>query len=114
MSLEPPNPDHLDQLLSKHLASTLDPQRGKALKAFRASLAKETQTAPGKGIPSSKASDGNPGFSFATAQERAKSTKRFTVNRFLFTAVTSLLAACIAVVVTLHMNQRKNNTGASP
>lgn len=73
--------EKFEELVSRQLSAELEPQRGKALAAFRAHIAAEgTGPAP---IPISR---GRSGKSLA-----------------LWAGVPSLLAACVAVVVTLQV-----------
>ena len=79
----PPTPsdEKLEALLSSHLHATLDPQRGRALDAFRAHLAQEEAPAS---IPISR----------GVVPKRAL---------WYWAGVPSLVAASLAVVITLQM-----------
>ncbi len=72
--------EKFEEMISRQLTAELEPQRGKALATFRAHLAAEA-AAPAP-IP--------------IAQGRSRRTLA------LWAGVPSLMAACIAVVVTLH------------
>jgi hypothetical protein len=79
----PGGPDKLDELLTNHLSVSLEPQRGRAAAAFRAKLAQLPQEAPAP-IPISR----------GVVPKRAL---------WYWAGVPSLVAAGLAVVVTLQM-----------
>lgn len=87
MTMTPPNPDsptpgerdEVAGLLTAHLVATLEPQRGRALAAFRLASA----------APDTSITQGNP-----------RPISRRTL--WLWAGVPSLLAACLALVVTLQ------------
>jgi hypothetical protein len=73
--------EKFEELVSRQLTAELEPQRGKALAAFRAHIAAE-----GAGPAPIPISRGRSGKSLA-----------------LWAGVPSLIAACVAVAVTLHV-----------
>jgi hypothetical protein len=87
----PPSPDKLDQLLAKHFDSTLEPQRGRALAAFR------RQTA----APQSAANP--PAAPAPTPAGPARPIRMISRRTIWISAgISSLLAACLALVVTMQ------------
>ncbi len=91
MTLHMP-PDKLDDLLSDHLATTLDPQRGRAAAAFRAHLATRSPTTS------------------ASFWRREVSRKAL----WYWAGVPSALAACVALALTLHFVQPGNDVSSHP
>ena len=84
--LPPINPDKVEQLIGEHLQRTLEPQRGRAVAAFRA------QTKAGGVAPSVIHFD----------EARRDSIRMLRI----WAGAASALAACLAVVVTLqHVRQ---------
>jgi len=77
--------EKFEELLTQELSSAIEPQRGKALAAFRAHLAEESQ----RPVIAGSLKD----------QSREISRKEF----WFWSCVPSLAAACLAVVVTLKM-----------
>jgi hypothetical protein len=87
------SPDNLDTLLSEHLSSTLDGQRGRALAAFR-----QQQAESGR------------------AAVMVRGEDRVIPRRALWywAGVPSALAACLAVAVTLHFTGKPPVTTPKP
>ena len=90
--------EKFEELLSREMTAALDPQRGKALAAFRAHMAEEAQ---------------RPQIAGSLKQERAKQIS--AREMWFWSSVPSVAAACLAVVVTLKVVGPVNqptNTGA--
>jgi len=86
--------EKFEEIVSRQLAAELEPQRGKALAAFRAQMTAEA-AAPAA-IPISRGG--------------GRSKKMMA----LWAGAPSLLAACVAVVVTLHFVHRERNVSVTP
>lgn len=96
MTVMPPtSPDKIEQAVSAHLAKALDGQRGRAAAAFRAQVASEEV--------------GGDAYSFARAAEA-----RGMQSLKIWAGATSVLAACLAVVVTVQMVSRSGSERVVP
>jgi hypothetical protein len=87
--------DKLEELLTNHLTVSLEPQRGRALAAFRAKVAEEEAPAP---IPISRGREN-------VVPKRAL---------WYWAGVPSLVAAGLAVVVTLQVAKQPPTTPIGP
>ncbi len=95
MTVLPPmnDPDKVDLLVSAHLQKTLDSQRGRAVAAFREHLKSAAQNA-----------DDNPLSFEAEAHRRSMRMLR------IWAGAASVLAACLALVVTLQFVQHPDTS----
>jgi hypothetical protein len=84
--------EKFEELISRQLTATLEPQRGKALAAFQSHLSAEAAAAEHAPIP--------------LARGLAAPVSRRAL--FLWTAIPSLAAACLAVVIMLQLGGPKS------
>ncbi len=92
--------ERFEELLSRHLAAELEPQRGRAAAAFRAQMAAEAAEREARQI--------------AGGSRKRESWARREVSKpavWLWTGVPSLIAAGLAVVLTLHLVNRPSEVG---
>jgi hypothetical protein len=88
--------EKFEEMVSRQLTAELEPQRGKALAAFRAHMLAEQAARPGGPAP------------IPIAQGRSRRTLA------LWAGVPSVLAACVAVAVTLHLVDGGRNVPVNP
>jgi hypothetical protein len=91
--------ERFEELLARHLAAELEPQRGRAAAAFKAQLAAEAAEREARQI----AGGSRKQVSWARREVSGRTV-------WLWTGVPSLVAACLAIVVTLSLVERPKVT----